>query len=323
MPFWYQPTRWWAWFLFPLALIMQGISTLRRYCYQKGWLKSYQSSLPVIVVGNISVGGNGKTPFVISLCELLIQQGYKPGVISRGYGGKSNKYPLLVSKQSTGKEAGDEPVLIHKRLHIPVVVDPIRANAATYLAEHCDVNVIITDDGLQHYALQRDIEIVIVDGKRRYGNQHIMPMGPLREPLSRLKTVDYIINNGEIYGDEFTMILAPSEAKRVDGIVDQLVAQPVNACAAIGYPPRFFDTLLKQNFTLQKSVAFADHHAYTEIDFKQFESTIPLLMTEKDAVKCTAFAQPNWWYLPIDGQLSTTFTQLFLEQLKQVKEAKC
>lgn len=323
MPFWYQSTRWWAWFLFPLALIMQFISTLRRYCYQQGWLKSYQSSLPVIVVGNISVGGNGKTPFVISLCELLIRQGYKPGVISRGYGGKSDVYPLLVGKQTIGKAAGDEPVLIHKRLHIPVVVDPIRSNAAAYLAEHCDVDVIITDDGLQHYALQRDIEIVIVDGKRRYGNQKIMPMGPLREPLSRLKTVDYIINNGEIHDDEFTMILAPSESKRVDGIVDKLSAQPVNACAAIGYPPRFFDTLIKQNFTLQKSVAFADHHAYTEADFKQFEATIPLLMTEKDAVKCTAFAQPNWWYLPIDGQLPTTFTQLFLKQLKQVKESKC
>ncbi len=326
MPFWYQSTRWWAWLLFPLALAMQCISAVRCYAYKKGWLKSYQSPLPVVVVGNISVGGNGKTPFVISLCELLIKQGYKPGVVSRGYGGKSGAYPLLVGQDTIGKEAGDEPVLIYKRLNIPVVVDPVRSNAANYLAEYCDVDVIITDDGLQHYALQRDIEIVVVDGKRRYGNQHIMPMGPLREPVSRLKTVDYIINNGENYVGEFTMLLLPSECKRVDGQADILTlqsTQSVNACAAIGYPPRFFDTLIKQNFILQKKIAFADHHAYTEDDFKQFETTIPLLMTEKDAVKCTGFAQPNWWYLPIDGQLPDTFTQPFLEKLKQIKESKC
>tara|TARA_R110001592_G_scaffold205288_10_gene455814 strand:- start:2074 stop:3045 length:972 start_codon:yes stop_codon:yes gene_type:complete len=323
MPFWYQSTRWWAWFLFPLALFMRFISILRCYGYKKSWLKSYQSPLPVIVVGNISVGGNGKTPFVISLCEILIQQGYKPGVISRGYGGKADAYPLLVDKESTGKEAGDEPVLIYKRLQIPVVVDPIRVNAASYLAENCSVDVIVTDDGLQHYALQRDLEIVVVDGKRRYGNQHIMPMGPLREPLSRLQSVDYIINNGEIHADEFTMYLTASECKRVDGKEGILSEKSVNACAAIGYPPRFFDTLIKQNFTLQKTVAFADHHAYTENDFKQFDVNMPLLMTEKDAVKCTAFAQPNWWYLPIDGQLPTTFIQHFLAQLKQIKESKC
>ena len=326
MPFWYQSTRWWAWFLFPLAFMMQCINTVRCYAYKKGWLKSYQSPLPVVVVGNISVGGNGKTPFVISLCELLIKQGYKPGVISRGYGGKSETYPLLVGKDTIGKEAGDEPVLIHKRLHIPVVVDPVRSHAAAYLAEHCDVDVIITDDGLQHYALQRDIEIVVVDGKRRYGNQHIIPMGPLREPVSRLNTVDYIINNGEYHANEFTMLLQPSECKRVDGVAGTLIPQSdqlVNACAAIGYPPRFFDTLTKQKFRLQKKVAFADHHAYVEDDFKQFESTIPLLMTEKDAVKCTGFAQANWWYLPIDGQLPDTFTQPFLQKLKQIKELKC
>ncbi|TEW50191.1 tetraacyldisaccharide 4'-kinase [Psychromonas algicola] len=323
MPFWYQPTLWWTWFLFPLSLLMRGINAVRYFCYRNKWLKSYQSTLPVVVVGNISVGGNGKTPFVISLCEILIEEGYKPGVISRGYGGKSLHYPLLVESSTTGKEAGDEPVLIHKRLNIPVVVDPVRANAAAYLADHCDVDVIITDDGLQHYALQRDIEIVVVDGKRRYGNQHIMPMGPLREPLSRLKTVDYIINNGEVHHDEFTMLLTPSDCKRVDGELAVLSDTNVNACAAIGYPRRFFDTLKTQNFTLNKQVSFADHHAYTENDFKQFESTRPLIMTEKDAVKCTAFAQQNWWYLPIDGNLPRSFIQPFLEQLKQIKESKC
>ena len=323
MPFWYQPTLWWTWFLFPLSLLMRSINALRYIGYRNKWFKSYHSTLPVVVVGNISVGGNGKTPFVISLCEVLIQEGYQPGVISRGYGGKSAQYPLLVESDTTGKEAGDEPVLIYKRLNIPVVVDPVRANAAAYLAKNCDVDVIVTDDGLQHYALQRDIEIVVVDGQRRYGNQHIMPMGPLREPLSRLKTVDYIINNGERHDGEFTMLLAPSNCKRVDGEAAELSEFTVNACAAIGYPTRFFDTLKAQKFTLNKNISFADHHAYTNKDFKQFESSIPLIMTEKDAVKCTTFSQKNWWYLPIDGNLPNSFIQPFLEQLKQIKESKC
>lgn len=323
MPFWYQTTKWWAWLLWPLSLLMLLISKVRCFGYKKGWLKSYQSTLPVIVVGNISVGGNGKTPFVISLCELLIAEGYKPGVISRGYGGKSDSYPLLVGEHTLGKQAGDEPVLIHKRLQVPVVVDPVRANAADYLAKNCDVDIIITDDGLQHYALQRDIEIVVVDGQRRYGNQHIMPMGPLREPVSRLQSVDYIINNGAEHQGEFTMLLAPSNCKRVDGTIATLDERTVNACAAIGYPPRFFETLIKQNFSLNKQVAFPDHHAYKEVDFKQFESNLPLLMTEKDAVKCTSFAQENWWYLPIDGQLPSAFTVAFLTKLTQIKESKC
>jgi len=323
MLFWYQPMQWWVWLLWPLALLMQCISLARRFCFQRGWFKTYQSPLPVVVVGNVSVGGNGKTPFVISLCELLIKHGYKPGVISRGYGGKADAYPLIVNEHTSGKEAGDEPVLIYQRLQIPVVVDPVRANAADYLAQHCDVDVIITDDGLQHYALQRDIEIVVVDGKRRYGNQHIIPMGPLRESVSRLSDVDFIINNGAVHEGESTMMLVASDCKRVDGAPGSLSKQQVNACAAIGYPPRFFNTLVEQGFTLNKQVPFADHHAYTVNDFEQFDSDKPLLMTEKDAVKCTAFAQPNWWYLPIDGQLPDTFIQPFLKKLTQIKELKC
>jgi len=323
MPFWYQPTVLWAWLLYPLALLMRVISAIRCFCYRHHWLSSYRSPLPVVVVGNISVGGNGKTPFVISLCEILLKQGYKPGVISRGYGGKSTVYPLLVTEKTLGKQAGDEPVLIYKRLGIPVVVDPVRSNAAEYLHQHCDVDVIITDDGLQHYALQRDIEIVVVDGKRRYGNQHIMPMGPLREPLKRLKKVDYIINNGAAHEGEFTMQLVPSACRRVDGTVEQLTATTVNACAAIGHPPRFFDTLTAQGFSLNKQVAFADHHAYVKPDFAPFSAVLPLVMTEKDAVKCTDFAESHWWYLPIDGELPAAFVTPFLAQLKQIKETTC
>lgn len=316
MPFWYRPATW-AWLLFPLALLFKIISLCRRGLYQKGVFKSYKSQLPVIIVGNISVGGNGKTPFAVWLCEMLINAGYKPGVISRGYGGKSSHYPLLVGENVTGREAGDEPVLIYKRLGIPVVVDPVRVNAAKYLQQHCSVDIIISDDGLQHYALQRDIEIVIIDGKRRFGNQHVMPMGPLREGLSRLNSVDFVINNGEQHAHEITMLLQAQPCKRVDRLGGQLPANSkVNACAAIGFPARFFDTLKKQQFDILKAVSFNDHHAFSRQDFAQFETSIPLLMTEKDAVKCTDFAQQNWWYLPIAAELPQHFEIQLLNKIK-------
>lgn len=323
MAFWYLPTRWWAWLLLPLALLLRIISTIRRIAYQKNYFNAYQAPVPVVIVGNISVGGNGKTPFAITLCELLIKQGFKPGVVSRGYGGKADSYPLLVNEYTTGKQAGDEPVLIFKRVGIPVVVDPKRVNAAKYLVEHCDVDVIISDDGLQHYALKRDIEIVVVDGQRRYGNQHILPMGPLREPVSRIQSVDYIINNGAEHEGEHTMLLKPSRCQRVDGKEGELTMSQVNACAAIGYPTRFFDTLTKLGFELKKSLPFPDHHPYSKDDFEPFEEEVALIMTEKDAVKCSSFAKENWWYLPIDAQLPVQFTQPFLTQLKQIKDRKC
>lgn len=320
MKFWYQPLKWWAWALYPFSLLLSIISKVRRYFLQKSALKSNKIDLPVIIVGNISVGGNGKTPFVIWLCELLIKEGYKPGIISRGYGGKSDTYPLLINSETLGSSAGDEPVMLFKRLAIPIVVDPKRVNAANYINEHCDVDIIVTDDGLQHYALPRDIEIAVVDGKRRFGNQKLMPMGPLREPLSRLKEVDFIINNGETFTNEVTMLLQPQACKPVDSREARLPKlSKVNACAAIGYPQRFFDTLEAQNYQLVKQVSFADHHAFNKTDFAQFDNNLPLLMTEKDAVKCLSFALPNWWYLPIEAKLPETFQHQLLQKIKDLK----
>jgi tetraacyldisaccharide 4'-kinase len=320
MRFWYQATPWWSWVLYPVSLLFAAIAFCRRFLYQQALLRSCKNRLPVVVVGNISVGGNGKTPFVIWLCELLIKQGYRPGIVSRGYGGKSDSYPLLVGQNTTGKEAGDEPVMIFKRLGIPVVVDPVRCRAADYLSENDLADIIVTDDGLQHYALKRDIEIVVVDGQRRFGNGHLMPMGPLREPLSRLKEVDFIINNGASQAGEFTMSLVPDNCLTVDGQVRELpVDKRVNACAAIGYPQRFFATLEQQQFVLNKTVAFADHHPFSSNDFVQFDKQLPLLMTEKDAVKCTTFAQENWWYLPISAQLPKEFEKQLLEKIKEIK----
>jgi len=319
MKFWYQPLRWWVWVLYPLSLLLLSISKVRRYFLQKFSSKNNDDRLPIIVVGNISVGGNGKTPFVIWLCEMLIEAGYKPGIISRGYGGKSKNYPLLLNNETEGSEAGDEPVMLFKRLGVPIVVDPKRVNAANYLTKQCDVNIIVTDDGLQHYALPRDIEIAVIDGKRRFGNQKLMPMGPLREPLSRLKEVDFIINNGEQAINETTMLLRAQACKTVDGRRARLPKLVnVNACAAIGYPQRFFDSLKFQHYRIKTQVPFADHHAYKSDDFSQFGTNIPLLMTEKDAVKCLHFAKPNWWYLPINAQLPDTFKAQLLQKIKDL-----
>lgn len=329
MPFWYQRLRWWAWLLYPFAFLFWTINSIRYWLFKSGILKRYKSTLPVIVVGNISVGGNGKTPFVIWLCTLLIKKGYKPGIVSRGYGGKSKQYPLLVEHGVTGSQAGDEPVMIFKRLGIPIVVDPVRSQAVKYLAQKCDVDIIITDDGLQHYALQRDIEIVIIDGKRRFGNEKIMPMGPLRERLSRLNRVDYIISNGQsnlpladenkLNTQEVTMLLVAEKCERVDGHHGELNAtEPVNACAGIGYPQRFFDSLKDQQFNLENTQSFPDHHAFIESDLEEFGNSLPLLMTEKDAIKCKNFAKVNWWYMPISAQLPPEFEKKLLTKIKDL-----
>lgn len=311
--------KWWVWFLAPLSLLLLIISKVRCFFLQKLAARNSKNRLPIIVVGNISVGGNGKTPFVIWLCEMLIEAGYQPGIISRGYGGKSDNYPLLLNNQTEGSEAGDEPVMLFKRLGVPIVVDPKRVNAANYLTQHCNVNIIVTDDGLQHYALPRDIEIAVVDGKRRFGNQKLMPMGPLREPLSRLKEVDFIINNGEQAINETTMLLQAQACKAVDGRHARLpILVNVNACAAIGYPQRFFDSLQSQHYRVVKQVPFADHHAYNSDDFSQFGANLPLLMTEKDAVKCLNFSKPNWWYLPINAQLPDAFKVQLLQKIKDL-----
>ncbi len=200
---WYQnhPMLWILWpLLWPLSLLFGYLSKRRRLQYQSGEKSSYKAEVPIVVVGNITAGGNGKTPVVVWLVEELKSLGFKPGVVSRGYGGKAEAYPLLVDKETPAQQCGDEPSLIARRTGVPVAVDPVRANAVKALSDF-NLDVIITDDGLQHYALQRDIEIAVVDGKRRYGNQKLLPLGPLREGMERLRQVDFIIANG---GDQIT-----------------------------------------------------------------------------------------------------------------------
>lgn len=308
------------WLLAPFAALFALLTFLRRLAYQKGLLSSYRASVPVIVVGNITVGGNGKTPMVLWLVELLTQAGYKPGVVSRGYGGKAPHYPYLLHPETTTAEAGDEPVLIYQRSGCPVAVAPKRALAVQLLVEQCHVDVIVCDDGLQHYALQRDIELVVMDGERRLGNGWLMPMGPLRESASRLQQVMAVIcNGGQARPDEVQMSLEPSPLCNVKTHHTALISGAVDAMAGIGYPPRFFNSLLLQGYALNQQVAYADHQVFDATELQKRFSQRPLIMTEKDAVKCRSFALDNWWYQPVTAKLPEKFANRLLAQLKELK----
>ncbi|MFP2769290.1 tetraacyldisaccharide 4'-kinase [Oceanisphaera sp. KMM 10153] len=313
---WYKTVTW-LWVLAPLSGLFALISGLRRWLFRRGSKAVYRAPVPVIVVGNLTVGGNGKTPLVVWLVAWLRRQGYTPGVISRGYGGKAEQYPLLLKANTGPGQAGDEPVLIYRRTGCPVVVGPKRGEAAALLAT-LGVDVIISDDGLQHYALARDIELVVVDGKRRFGNGHLLPMGPLREGLWRLKRVDAIINNGgPAETGEFLMTLKPGALQPVGGT--QAVPEPgetVNALAGIGHPPRFFATLEQLGFILKQRLALADHKAVTPAQLTGLQSA-PLLITEKDAVKWPG-GHDNVWFVPVDAQLPAEFEQLLLTRLKEL-----
>ncbi|MBU3823338.1 MAG: tetraacyldisaccharide 4'-kinase [Candidatus Oceanisphaera merdipullorum] len=314
---WYSG-KWWLWLLAPLSLLFGLISGLRRGLFKLGVKPVYRAPVPVIIVGNLSVGGNGKTPVVVWLVHWLRTQGYNPGVISRGYGGKSGHYPLLVTADTPASIAGDEPVLIVKRTLCPLVVSPKRGEAAALLVS-CGVDIIISDDGLQHYALARDIELVVVDGQRRFGNGHLLPMGPLRERKWRLKQVDAIINNGgPVQDNEFLMTLAPGPLIAVN-TADKVAPTPpdrVHALAGIGHPSRFFSMLSHLGFTLEHCVALGDHQTVASSQLHSLQSA-PLLITEKDAVKWLG-GHDNTWYVPVDAQLPLAFEHLLLTRLKEL-----
>lgn len=293
--------------LLPLSWLYGLVSGLIRFSYRYGLRKSWRAPLPVVVVGNLTAGGNGKTPMVIWLVEQLQRRGYRVGVVSRGYGGKSAVYPLVLNNQTTTQQAGDEPVLIYQRTGAQVAIAPKRAEAVQALLKQGELDVVITDDGLQHYALQRDFELVVIDGVRRFGNGWWLPAGPMRERAARLKTVDACVANGGVaQAGEIAMKLQAQDAVNlVSGERRPVTELPqVVAMAGIGHPPRFFATLEKLGVEAEREVSFADHQAYSCSQLaalvKQGQT---LLMTEKDAVKCRVFAQPDWWYLPVDAVL--------------------
>ncbi|CNB59815.1 tetraacyldisaccharide 4'-kinase [Yersinia frederiksenii] len=293
--------------LLPLSWLYGAITWLIRTSYTLGLRSAWRAPVPVIIVGNLTAGGNGKTPVVIWLVEQLQLRGYRVGIVSRGYGGKSDVYPLLLSHEITTSQAGDEPVLIFQRTGAPVAVSPKRSEAVKALLKCHELDFIITDDGLQHYALQRDFELVVIDGVRRFGNGWWLPAGPMRERAGRLRSVDAVITNGGIAaaGEIPMQLVARDAINLVTG--ERLPVQQLHhviAMAGIGHPPRFFATLSSLGIEPKNEYAFADHQDYSLAQLSPLTSGPQiLLMTEKDAVKCRAFAQPNWWYLPVDAQL--------------------
>lgn len=319
---WYKRAPWLI-ILTPFSLIYRFIVFIRRFYYRVGIFKVHRLAVPVIVVGNITVGGTGKTPFVIWLANYLKTQGYKPGIVSRGYGGVADHYPFDVKAKSDPLEAGDEPVLIARRTQCPVVIDPKRVRAAQYLLAEHDCNIIISDDGLQHYALGRDIEIAIVDGERRYANGFCLPAGPLREPVSRLKSVDFIINNGGHAPGEFNMQLIDKQLQPVsdgENVLAKGSHTHVQAIAGIGNPQRFFNRLEHLGYQFI-SHTFPDHHQYSFADINFGDDDV-ILMTEKDAVKCEAFADHRHWYLPVEAELDPAFQTAFMRKLKFRSETR-
>ncbi len=310
--------------LLPLSWLYGLVSGLIRLSYKVGLKRAWRAPVPVVVVGNLTAGGNGKTPVVIWLVEQLTKRGIRVGVVSRGYGGKAERYPLLLTGQTTTAQAGDEPVLIFQRTGAPVAVSPVRSEAVQTLLSQTDVQMVITDDGLQHYALARDKEIVVIDGVRRFGNGWWLPAGPMRERASRLKSVDaVIVNGGTAQAGEIPMQLRPGLAVNLLTGERRSVAELPNlvAMAGIGHPPRFFSTLEACGARLLNTVPLADHQALSQAQVAGF--TTPgqtLIMTEKDAVKCRAFARDNWWYLPVDAELQGEQPEQLLQALVALAE---
>jgi|SRR5580765_3119822 tetraacyldisaccharide 4'-kinase len=293
-----------------LVPVYRTLRVLHRAPYALGWKKSQRLPVPVIVVGNITVGGTGKTPLVIALVEELRARGRRPGVISRGYGGTADSAELL-DAHSIAARVGDEPVLIRAATEVPVAVGRDRAAAGRLLLANHDCDVLVADDGLQHLALFRDAEICVIDGERRFGNGLLLPAGPLRDPLSRLDSVDFrVCNGGHAQVGEVPMQLAGDMAVslRDAGVQKPLrdfAGRRVHAVAGIGNPARFFAMLRSAGIEVVEH-AFADHYAYAAGDL-EFGDDAPVLMTAKDAVKCRAFARADCWQVPVRANLPQAF----------------
>jgi len=319
---WYgEPAR--GRWLQPFASLFSGIVRARRALYRCRVLGSYRSSRPVIVVGNLTVGGTGKTPFVIWLARQLAARGLRVGIASRGYRGAGGP-ARRVTRDDTAATAGDEPLLLFQRLARPVAIGPRRSEAVRLLEADCDV--IVCDDGLQHYALARDIEIAVVDGARRFGNGRLLPAGPLREPLTRLSKVDAVVVNGtgfELPG-AVRMSLVPSAVIAVGGqarrALEDFSGQSVVAIAAIGHPGRFFALLRAHGLRVQER-AMPDHAAWTPASAGAGEGR-PVLMTEKDAVKCTGPGWQDAWYVEVESEVDAASAGPLLDRIANAVAAR-
>ncbi len=305
--------------LLPLAILFQLAVSLRRTAFRFGLRKVTRLPVPVVVVGNISVGGTGKTPLVIWLAGFLRGQGFHPGIICRGYRGQAGSWPQQVRPDSDPVAVGDEAVLLAKRCGCPVAAGPKRAEAASALLQYDHCDIIISDDGLQHLALARDVDIAVIDGERRFGNGRCLPAGPLREPISRLDSVDMLVVNGVAGRGEFGLQTIPGAIRGVADnsrvlVPDSLGTPEVHAVAGIGDPGKFFHSLRQSGFSPVEH-PFPDHYPFVRADIT-FGDELPVIMTEKDAVKCTFFAGPEHWYLPIETRPKAVFETRLIRLLQ-------
>lgn len=304
--------------LAPLALIYCALAGARRGLYRVGFLPRQQIGKPVIVVGNITVGGTGKTPVVIWLARLLREAGFRPGIVSRGYRGAGADWPQDVRADSDPALVGDEPVLAARRAECPVVADPDRVRGARHLVNAHGCDVVVSDDGLQHYRLARDIEIAVIDGARRFGNGLCLPAGPLREPHARLASVDLCVTLGAPQRGEIGVALRESgfhSSRGESAGAQHFRGTRVHAVAGIGNPARFFAHLRTLGVEVIEH-PFPDHHSYVASDLA-FGDDLPILMTEKDAVKCVRLAVPTFWYLVVEAQPDAGLGELVMARLKE------
>jgi len=314
--FWYRRGAI-AWLLWPASLVFLVVVLARRLLYWARLLPSRHPGIPVIVVGNVTVGGSGKTPLVLWIAEFLKAKGWSPAIVSRGYKG-SSETPRAATLASEPAEVGDEPVVLARRSGCPVWVGADRlAVIAALRAANPGANVVILDDGLQHYRLRRDLEIAVLDG-RGTGNGFLLPAGPLREPAWRLRTVDAVVANGLSRMGDFSMVLVGDTLHRMTDARDRrplkaFAGQTVHAVAGIGDPKRFFLQLGAAGIKVAPH-PFPDHHAFRPRDL-EFGDGLPVLMTEKDAVKLRHAAQPDWWVLPVTARLDAAFGNWLLRRL--------
>jgi len=326
--YWYRPNKL-VWLLLPLSWLYCLVVYIRRKLYQLHVIKSFTAQVPVVVVGNIVAGGSGKTPLLIGLCEYVSARGYRPGVVSRGYGGSYSGI-RQVSESDDAIIVGDEPLMIKQRAGVPVVVSADRVAAVEYLLDNNDCDIVFSDDGLQHYRMRRNIELAVIDVNRGLGNGFCLPAGPLREKSTRLQEVDMVVYNGKPTDASGVLVqrsgniqtkcfyqLKITKIQRLNSkecrVLSDFAKTKTHAIAGIGNPSRFFGQLEAEGLSLEQHT-FSDHHAYRQDDFSGW-STDCIIMTEKDAVKCRNLILPDAWVVIVSSQFSAALASALDEIL--------